>query len=97
MPNRGNCLAQSLTLWWLLRRRGLAPQLALGAAHHNNEFSARAWVGLVSSVLNDRVGVALRYRMLSAPPQLHAHYTRTTRVWYNLPLGPTHTLPAHQK
>jgi hypothetical protein len=38
------CLPQSLSLWWLLRRRGLEPDFRLGVRHSKDEFQAHAWV-----------------------------------------------------
>jgi hypothetical protein len=40
------CLRQSLLLYWLLRRRGLDPQLKLGVRKHDSVFDAHAWVEL---------------------------------------------------
>lgn len=39
-----NCLEQSLALWWLLRRRGIAAELRIGARKHEGRFEAHAWV-----------------------------------------------------
>jgi hypothetical protein len=38
------CLEQSLTLWWLLRRRGIPAELCLGARKEAGNFEAHAWV-----------------------------------------------------
>jgi hypothetical protein len=48
-----NCLEQSLVLWWLLRRRGIAAELRIGARKEFERFEAHAWVEADSSVLND--------------------------------------------
>jgi hypothetical protein len=40
----GNCLSQSLTLLWLLRRHGLPGDLRLGARAQAGKFMAHAWV-----------------------------------------------------
>ncbi len=50
---RTNCLEQSLVLWWLLRRRGTAADLRIGARKDSDRFEAHAWVELNSQVLND--------------------------------------------
>src|SRR3984885_5239219 len=48
-----NCLEQSLVLWWLLRRRGIAADLRIGARKEFDRFEAHAWVEADSAVLND--------------------------------------------
>jgi Transglutaminase-like superfamily len=48
-----NCLEQSLVLWWLLRRRGIAAKLRIGARKELERFEAHAWVEVHSVVLND--------------------------------------------
>jgi hypothetical protein len=48
-----NCLEQSLVLWWLLRRRGFAAELRIGARKEFERFEAHAWVEVDSAVLND--------------------------------------------
>ena len=50
----GNCLEQSLTLWWLLRRRDVPAQLRIGVQKQGDQFQAHAWVELAGAVLNDR-------------------------------------------
>jgi hypothetical protein len=47
-----NCLEQSLVLWWLLRRRGVAADLLIGARKDANRFEAHAWVEFRGAVLN---------------------------------------------
>ena len=48
-----NCLEQSLVLCWLLRRRGIAAELRIGARKEFERFEAHAWVEVDSAVLND--------------------------------------------
>lgn len=48
-----NCLEQSLVLWWLLRRRGIAADLRIGARKESGCFEAHAWVEYDAQVLND--------------------------------------------
>ena len=43
---KATCLRQSLLLYWLLRRRGLDPQLILGVRTQDGVFDAHAWVEL---------------------------------------------------
>jgi hypothetical protein len=40
------CLRQSLLIYWLLRRRGLAPELKIGVRKEQSTFDAHAWVEL---------------------------------------------------
>jgi hypothetical protein len=58
---RANCLEQSLTLWWLLRRRGFEAELRIGARKRDEIFEAHAWVELEGAVLNDEEGVTSEY------------------------------------
>lgn len=48
-----NCLERSLALCWLLKRRGIAAQLRLGARKDDGRFEAHAWVEVCGTVLND--------------------------------------------
>jgi transglutaminase superfamily protein len=48
-----NCLEQSLVLWWLLRRLGIAAELRIGARKELDRFEAHAWVEVDSAALND--------------------------------------------
>jgi Transglutaminase-like superfamily len=48
-----NCLEQSLVLWWLLRMRGIAGELRIGARKDVNRFEAHAWIEFHGAVLND--------------------------------------------
>ena len=47
-----NCLEQSLVLWWLLRRRGIAADLRIGARKSGQRFEAHAWVEFCGMALN---------------------------------------------
>jgi hypothetical protein len=47
-----NCLEQSLVLWWLLRIRGIAAELRIGARKEGNSFEAHAWVEFRGAILN---------------------------------------------
>ena len=48
-----SCLEQSLVLWWLLHRQGIAAELRIGARKETNQFEAHAWVELEGVALND--------------------------------------------
>lgn len=53
---RANCLEQSLVLWWMLRRHGIAADLRIGANKRAGRFEAHAWVEHCGAVLNDPDG-----------------------------------------
>ncbi|WP_158241497.1 lasso peptide biosynthesis B2 protein [Novosphingobium sp. TH158] len=55
---RGNCLSQSVTLWWLLRLRGIDTKLCIGIDRRSEQFSAHAWVEHRGLALN--AGAAVR-------------------------------------
>jgi hypothetical protein len=55
------CLEESLVLWWLLGRRGIASELRIGVRKHDEKFEAHAWV--------ERHGTAL-----NEPESNHQHY-----------------------
>jgi hypothetical protein len=58
---RGSCLAQSLAVWWLLRRCGLDAEVCIGVRRPADTFEAHAWVQYRGTVLNDTVDVRERY------------------------------------
>lgn len=62
------CLPQSLTLWWLLRRRGVQSQLRLGVRKEGGDLKAHAWVEAGGVALNDRDDVRHRYAAFENMP-----------------------------
>jgi hypothetical protein len=60
-PRPLTCLPQALTLWWLLRRRGLLTDLRLGVRKTGGSFEAHAWVEYEGVVLNDQPDVQQRF------------------------------------
>ena len=62
-PGTPTCLAESLALWWLLRREGCAAELRIGIRKPAGAFEAHAWVECNGSVLNDA-------------GETHRHYAR---------------------
>lgn len=58
---RATCLEKSLAIWYLLRRRGVASQLRIGARYIGSKFEAHAWVEYNGSAINE-------------PDNLHRHY-----------------------
>src|SRR6266436_48042 len=55
------CLEKSLALWRLLKRRGIASELRIGARKADGKFEAHAWV--------ERQGIAV-----NEPEDVHRHY-----------------------
>jgi hypothetical protein len=51
IPGRIECLEQSLALWYLLRRRGVAAELTFGMRQY--PFGAHAWVTYRGEPLNE--------------------------------------------
>jgi len=51
---RRNCLKESLAIWWLLARQGIACDLRLGVRKDGEKFQAHAWVECGGTPLNDK-------------------------------------------
>jgi hypothetical protein len=64
---RGRCLHRSLTLWWLLRRRGIRTEIRIGVRKQDGRFQAHAWVEHEGSPLNDRRDVGEVFRSFEQP------------------------------
>lgn len=73
--HEATCLPASLLLWWLLRRRGIAADLCIGARTLTGEFEAHAWVEFEGVVLNDDQEV----RDIYFPFDLRALSSKVTR------------------
>jgi len=69
-PIRGNCVSRSLTLWWLLRRRGLPSDFRVGVRTDTGRLEAHAWIEYGGAVVNDRADVHLRFTPFTE--RLHA-------------------------
>jgi hypothetical protein len=65
-PYRASCLRQSLALWWLLRRRGVAADLRIGVRREQNQLQAHAWVEHDGEALNDAESVRSSYAAFDA-------------------------------
>lgn len=61
------CLHNSLVLWFLLRRRGIASELHIGGRRQEGRFEAHAWVECAGEVLNDSDDVHQRYAPFDRP------------------------------
>jgi hypothetical protein len=62
---RPTCLPQSLVLWWLLRRQGLAGELHIGVRPEASRLEAHAWVEFQGQPLNDGADVGRRFAPFS--------------------------------
>jgi Transglutaminase-like superfamily len=62
-----NCLERSLVLWWLLRRRGIAAELRIGARKEFERFEAHAWVEVDSAALNSAAAEHLHFVPFEGP------------------------------
>jgi hypothetical protein len=58
---RPACLEQSLALWWLLGRQGIASSVRIGTRKTQQKFEAHAWVECDGMALNE-------------PEEAHRHY-----------------------
>ena len=65
---RGDCLSRSLALLWLLRRRGLAAELQLGARLIDGQLEAHAWVERGGVALNESADVITRFAPFGVTP-----------------------------
>jgi hypothetical protein len=66
-PAPPNCLNRSMTLWWLLRRKGIDGQLQIGARKEGGHFEAHAWVEHGGQVLNDGARMHELYARFDGP------------------------------
>ena len=66
------CLTRSLTLWWMLRRAGIASDLRIGVRKGQNENSiqAHAWIEIAGNVINDEATVRTTYAVFERFPNV---------------------------
>ena len=69
------CLQESLVLWWLLGRQGVASELRVGVRKHESKFEAHAWVECDGVALNE-------------PQAQHEHYAAFDSALASLPPEP---------
>jgi hypothetical protein len=74
-PGHPTCLDESLALWWLLGRQGIAAELRIGVRKQEEKFEAHAWV--------ERDGAAL-----NEPESLHQHYAAFDAALSSMPPEP---------
>ena len=58
---RNVCLPRSMTLWWMLGRRGIASELRIGVSKEVGIFKAHAWLECQGIVLNDSTEVGTNF------------------------------------
>lgn len=58
---RAICLPRSMTLWWMLGRRGIASELRIGVRKEASIFTAHAWLECQGIVLNDSAEVSTNF------------------------------------
>jgi len=61
MPFTATCLVRSTTLWYLLRRQGIASEIRIGVNREEGGFHAHAWVEAHGAVLNDKADIHHQY------------------------------------
>jgi hypothetical protein len=61
-----SCLEESLVLWWLLARQGLATELRIGIRKDQGKFEAHAWVERDGAALNQPDGQHHHYAAFDA-------------------------------
>jgi hypothetical protein len=72
---RATCLAQSLTLWFLLQQQNISSAVKIGVRKKDGRLEAHAWV--------ERNGVTL-----NEPDEVHQHYAPFEREFANTPSEP---------
>jgi hypothetical protein len=61
---RANCLPRALTLWGLLRRKGIDSDLCIGVQKNSGTIQAHAWVEYQGQPLNEAPDVQLEFASL---------------------------------
>jgi len=66
------CLEESLGLWYLLRKQGIASQVRIGVRKSNGKFEAHAWVEYAGEAINQPEAAHVHYaafeKEFSEPP-----------------------------
>jgi hypothetical protein len=63
----GMCLARSLTLWTLLRRRGIETELRIGYRKRDGKIEGHAWLEHDGAPVNEEAEVVLTYTVAASP------------------------------
>ncbi len=67
-PVRPTCLTRSVTLWWLLGRRGIESTVRIGVRAVDGLLEAHAWVERGGQVVNDRKDVGEEFAAFDGRP-----------------------------
>src|SRR5690242_15007320 len=67
LPFQSNCLDQSLALWWMLRRRGVAAEMHIGGRKEDSNFEAHAWVEVGGYTFPEMSGGQLPFTPFDRP------------------------------
>jgi hypothetical protein len=70
MPFAGRCLARSLTIWLLLRRKGICTDLRFGTRKQGGKLLAHAWIEHNGVPLKIDSGIREKYSTFSLPVSL---------------------------
>ncbi len=63
-----SCLAESLALWWLLRRKGIDANLKIGVRTLTGVFESHAWVECAGRVLNEAADIEKIFSTIDLHP-----------------------------
>jgi Transglutaminase-like superfamily len=69
---RAVCLPRSMTLWWMLRQRGIASELRIGVRKKDDIFTAHAWLECQGIVLNDSAEVSTDFTAFTPAEKIGA-------------------------
>jgi len=78
----GMCLARSLTLWTLLRRRGVETELRIGYRKQNGKIEGHAWLEDAGAPINESAAVAGTYIVQPGPVSFDAwRQIQIAKLW----------------
>lgn len=69
---RPSCLARSLVLRWMLRRRGMKSELRIGVRLIDGQLDAHAWIECAGTPINEAPEVSSRYAPFAGPMPIRA-------------------------
>jgi len=72
IPYKGNCLSQSLTLWWLLKRQDIIADIRIGVSQKERHLHAHAWLEYNNIPINEHPDVYNQYAAFDAALQSEA-------------------------
>ena len=63
------CLSQSLTLYWMLNRRGIPAQIRIGVKKSLDRIHAHAWVDVLGETIGEAEDLPDRFTVLESPAE----------------------------